>query len=80
MNKLKAYINELDNLIVSSNEDVRLIASITTRLEQIVNNRKRSELLHFIETLKCRRDYAYTASDIKFMSKVIERLTKLAKK
>jgi hypothetical protein len=73
-NKLKKYIKELDNLMASSNEDIRMIASITSRLDQIS---KKSELVNFIETLKCRRDFAYTASDIKFMSKVIDRLEKL---
>ena len=76
--QLNKYIKELDQVLATSTYDVKLIASITNRLDQIES---RKELNHFIETLKVFRDCnTYTASDYKFYDKVINRLATIAKK
>lgn len=77
--KLKKYIKELESLLVNSNEDIKLIAMITTRLEEILNQSATSDLKAFIATLTQMRNYAWTASDYKFLDKVVNRLKKLAK-
>jgi len=75
--KLKHYIAELDNLISTSNEDIRLIAMLSERLEEIVKKGSDRELKGFIKTVKQMRDFAWTSSDYKFLDKVMSRLTKL---
>jgi len=75
---IKKYIKELDGVITQDTYDIKLVAAITTRLEQIS---KKSELKHFIQTLTIFRDMStYTASDFKFYDRVISRLTKIHKK
>ena len=75
---INKYIKELDKVIAKDTYDIRLIATITTRLEQIS---KKSELKHFTQTLTTFRDMStYTASDFKFYDRVISRLTKIHKK
>lgn len=77
-NKVRKYIKELDTVIMKEPNDVRLVATISTRLENIDS---RKELKHFISTLKTFRDIStYTASDYKFYDRVIDRLTTIVKK
>jgi len=78
-NKLKKYIKELDGLITHSREDIKLIAMLTNRLEQILLNNKPKHLSGFILTLEQMRDFSWTASDYKFLDKVVGRLKKIAK-
>jgi len=74
--KLKRYIKELDNLISTSNEDIRLIAMLSERLEEIVKKGNNRELKGFTKTVKQMRDFAWTSSDYKFLDKVVGRLEK----
>jgi len=76
-NKLNKYVSELDNLISHSNEDIKLIAMLSNRLEQIAKSGHNRELKGFIKTVKQMRDFAWTASDYKFLDKVVNRLKEL---
>ena len=75
--KLKKYIIDLDGLIANSTEDIKLIAMITSRLEEIVGGGSKKELKHFVCTLTKMRDFAWTASDYKFLDKVVNRLKEI---
>lgn len=74
--KLRKYIKELDAILVKTNEDKSLLAGLISRLEEI---EKKSELKHFIRTVRSLADHASTSEEYKFLTKVETRLTTILK-
>jgi len=75
--KLKKYVVELDDILLHSEEDVKLIVLISSRLEQIAKKGCNKELKGFIKTLGKMRDCSESGSDYKFLEKVIYRLKEM---
>lgn len=74
--KLNKYISKLNMIKTRDNYDVKLVTAIVNRLSSI---NKYDELEHYVKTLKCFRQTAYTASDYKFYDRVITKLKKILK-
>lgn len=74
--KLNKYITKLNMIKIRDNHDVKLVAAIINRLSTINTH---DELSHYVKTLKCFRQQAYTASDYKFYDRVVTKLKKILK-
>lgn len=74
--QIKAYVKELDMILLKTSEDINLLAGLISRLEEV---KKKSELKHFIKTLDTLADHSKSGEEYKFLTKVVKRLTKILK-
>lgn len=73
---IKKYITKLHAVTTSEPYDVRTVAMIIARLNAI---NTKIELYHFILTTTELRNFAKTASDFKFLDRVLSKLKKIHK-